>query len=108
MATARLNAIVVLPTPPFGLKIAIVVARPFQPPRPMSPPWRIGPLPSSTVSRRMHMASTRQRMASAEYGRVKYSFCGSTPASPAMRSKARSETTVSAGIGRPAPLNAAW
>ena len=49
-----------------GFNTAIVVARPFQPPSPMAPPWRMGPLPSSTVSRRMHIASTRQRMASAE------------------------------------------
>ena len=59
-------AIVVLPTPPFGLKIAMVVARPFQPPTPSLPAWSTGPLPSSTVSRRMHMASTRQRIESAE------------------------------------------
>ena len=66
IAAARLVATVVLPTPPFGLNTAIVVARPFHEPGPKSPPWRIGPLPSSTVSRRMHIASTRQRMESAE------------------------------------------
>ncbi len=59
-------ATVVLPTPPFGLNTAIVVARPFQPFTPLPPACRIGPLPSSTVSRRMHMASTRQRIESAE------------------------------------------
>ena len=63
-AAARLVATVVLPTPPFGLKIAMVVAFPRQ--LPGSPVMRIGPLPSSTVSRRMHIASTRQRIESAE------------------------------------------
>jgi hypothetical protein len=65
-AAARFVATVVLPTPPLGLKTAIVVAFPPQLPVPKSPPWRIGPLPSSTVSRRIHMASTRQRIESAE------------------------------------------
>ena len=32
----------------------------------IGPPWRTGPLPSSTVWRRMHIASTRQRIDSAE------------------------------------------
>jgi hypothetical protein len=64
-AEARLVATVVLPTPPFGLNTAIVVARSVQPPVPTSPPLRTGPLPSSTVSRRMHIASTRQRIESA-------------------------------------------
>ena len=40
-------------------------------------PWRIGPLPSSTVWARMHIASTRQRSDSARYGRVKYSSSSS-------------------------------
>jgi len=62
---ARFVAIVVLPTPPLGLKIATSWPR-----RPQSPvssaPWRMGPEPSSTATERMHMASTRQRMDSAE------------------------------------------
>ena len=68
-------------------------------PSPPSPPWRIGPLPSSTVSRRMHIASTRQRIESAEYGRVKYSSsdAGLRLRRPAARS-ARGETTIRAGI----------
>ena len=65
-AEARLTATVVLPTPPFGLKIAITVARRHQLSWTSGPAWSTGPLPSSTVSRRMHMASTRQRIASAE------------------------------------------
>ena len=76
-AEARFVAIVVLPTPPFGLKIAITVARRDQSSISIGPPWMIGPLPSSTVCRRMHIASTRQRIESAVYGRVKYS--SSTP-----------------------------
>ena len=96
---ARLVATVVLPTPPLGLKIAMVMARPFQPDRPTSPPCRTGPLPSSTVSRRMHMASTRQRIESAVYGRVKYSSPESPTSTPAKCSSARGETTVSAAIG---------
>ena len=66
-AAARFVAIVVLPTPPFGLKTAITVARRAQPSAVhVAPPWRTGPLPSSTVWLRMHMASTRQRSDSAE------------------------------------------
>ena len=41
--TARLVATVVLPTPPFGLKTAMTVARRVQPSACRSPPWRIGP-----------------------------------------------------------------
>ena len=70
---ARLVAIVVLPTPPFGLKTTMTVARRAQQSDSTGPPWRIGPEPSSTVWLRMHIASTRQRSDSAEYGRVKYS-----------------------------------
>ena len=33
----------------------------------------IGPVPSSTVTDRMRIASTRQRIESAVYGRLKYS-----------------------------------
>ncbi len=59
-----------------------------------------GPDPSSTVWLRMHIASTRQRSDSAEYGRVKYS--SSTPLPPASsRASARSDTTIKAGIGWP-------
>ena len=57
---------VVLPTPPFGLKTTTIVARRLQPSRVSGPFWRIGPLPSSTVWLRMHIASTRQRIDSAE------------------------------------------
>ena len=64
---ARLVAIVVLPTPPFGLKITTIVARFVQAAesRPLSD-WMIGPVPSSTVCDRMNIASTRQRSESAE------------------------------------------
>ena len=62
-AAARLVAIVVLPTPPFGLNTAIDR-------RALAPAVGLdarrsggpGPLPSSTVWLRMHIASTRQRM----------------------------------------------
>ena len=58
-------AIIVLPTPPFGLNTMTVLPR-----RPQSAwsisPWRIGPEPSSTAAERMHIASTRQRIDSAE------------------------------------------
>ena len=64
-AEARFVAIVVLPTPPFGLKIAITVARFDQAPISIEPPWMTGPEPSSTVTDRMHIASTRQRIESA-------------------------------------------
>jgi hypothetical protein len=57
---------VVLPTPPFGLKTAMIVARVVQPSASIGPPWRTGPEPSSTVWLRMHIASTRQRSDSAE------------------------------------------
>ncbi len=71
---ARFIEIVVLPTPPFGLNTATIVAR-FSPGRCRRPvpPTMIGPLPSSTVWARISIASTRQRSESAEYGRVKYS-----------------------------------
>ena len=65
-ALARLVATVVLPTPPFGLKTATIVARRAQVSASMEPPWRTGPLPSSTVWLRMSMASMRQRIDSAE------------------------------------------
>ena len=49
-AEARFVAMVVLPTPPLGLKTAMMVAR--RAPAPSAPaPWRTGPLPSSTVWR---------------------------------------------------------
>jgi hypothetical protein len=63
---ARFVAIVVLPTPPFGLKIATTVARRVHSPDSKSPVWMTGPLPSSTVCERMHIASTRQRSDSTE------------------------------------------
>ena len=80
-ADARFVAIVVLPTPPFGLKTTTIGRAGLQPSVSIGPPWRTGPLPSSTVWLRMHIASTRQRIDSAEYGRVKYS--SSTPLPPA-------------------------
>ena len=62
---ARFVASIVLPTPPFGLNTATSWPR-----RPQSPasmvPCRTGPEPSSTATERMHMASTRQRIDSAE------------------------------------------
>jgi hypothetical protein len=42
----------------------------------------------------MHIASTRQRIESAEYGRVKYSLSEPSWASGTRRSNARGETTV--------------
>ena len=108
-AAARFVAIVVLPTPPFGLKTAMTVARRvFQPSTPMSPPpWMIGlPLPSSMVWLRMHMASIRQRIASAVNGRVRYS--SSAPAELLVqRSKESGATTISAGTWRDASFRAA-
>ena len=62
---ARLVAMVVLPTPPLGLKTATSWPRRPQSPVPSSP-WRTGPEPSSTATERMHMASTRHRIDSAE------------------------------------------
>jgi hypothetical protein len=82
------------------LKTAITVARWAQPSVSIGPLWRIGPEPSSTVWLRMHMASTRQRSDSAEYGRVKYSS-STLPDATLIRASARSETTMSAGIARP-------
>ena len=49
------------------------------------PAWIIGPEPSSTVIDRMHIASTRQRIASAEYGRVKNSSPTSARTRPSHR-----------------------
>ena len=64
-AAARLVATVVLPTPPFGLN-----TRSSWPRWPHSTfsiaLWRTGPVPSSTATERMHIASTRQRIDSAE------------------------------------------
>ena len=65
-AAARLTAIVVLPTPPFGLKIAMSVPLRDQSSRVRGPVWMTAPLPSSTARRRIIMASTRQRIDSAE------------------------------------------
>ena len=65
-AEARFVATVVLPTPPFGLKTAMTVARRVQPSASIGPPCSTGPEPSSTVWLRMHIASTRQRRDSAE------------------------------------------
>ena len=62
---ARFVAIVVLPTPPFGLKIATTVARRVQSPISIEPLWITGPEPSSTVTDRMHIASMRHRIESA-------------------------------------------
>ena len=56
---------VVFPTPPLGLKTATSWPRRPQWLASISP-WRIGPEPSSTATDRMHIASTRQRMDSAE------------------------------------------
>ena len=92
---------VVLPTPPLGLNTAMIVARRLQASASNGPPWRIGPDPSSMVWLRMHIASTRQRSDSAEYGRVKYSSSTLWPRRPVSRSSARGETTMSAGIARP-------
>ena len=58
-------ATVVLPTPPFGLNTAMTVASRDQSSISIDPPWMIGPEPSSTVTDRMHIASTRQRIESA-------------------------------------------
>ena len=65
-AEARFVATVVLPTPPFGLKTAMTVARFCQSPISVESHWMIGPEPSSIVIDRMHIASTRQRSESAE------------------------------------------
>ena len=59
-------AIVVFPTPPFGLKIEMTVARWPHRSGSRAPALRIGPLPSSMVWLRMHIASMRQRIDSAE------------------------------------------
>ena len=95
-------ATVVLPTPPFGLKTAITVARRCQAPSSDEPVWITGPEPSSTVIDRMHIASTRQRRASGEYGRVKNSSPASARDAPeAIASRARGDRTMSAGIAWP-------
>ena len=65
-AAARLTATVVLPTPPFGLKTATNVPLRDQSSRDSGPVWMTAPLPSSTARRRIIIASTRQRMDSAE------------------------------------------
>ena len=95
-------AIVVLPTPPFGLKTTTIWAR-----RPQSSRWTgsdcmTGPLPSSTVLDRMSIASIRQRSDSAEYGRVKYSSLSDVLVIVEVsRSSARGDTTMRAAIARP-------
>ena len=63
-AAETLIAIVVLPTPPFGLKTATSVPLRDQLSMPRGPVWMIAPVPSSTAIRRMSIASTRQRIAS--------------------------------------------
>ena len=100
---ARLIEMVVLPTPPFGLKTQTTVARFVQAAesRPLSDSM-IGPLPSSTVCARMSIASTRQRSESALYGRVKYSSLIVAFVAAALScSRFRGETTISAGMSRP-------
>ena len=79
---------VVFPTPPFGLKIATTVARRDQSPISIEPPWMIGPEPSSTVIERMHIASTRQRIESAVYGRLKNSSARVRAEHPVDRARA--------------------
>src|SRR3990170_526105 len=98
---ARFVARVVLPTPPFGLKTATIIARRASARGSSSPAARIGPLPSSKVWARMSMASTRQRSDSALYGRVKYSVVSSACCEAFRRSKARCERTISVGTSRP-------
>ena len=91
---------VVLPTPPFGLKTTRIVARDVQPSVSMGPLWSTGPDPSSTVWLRMHIASTRQRRDSAEYGRREV-FVLDPPAARIEPSQRPLETTISAGMARP-------
>ena len=99
---ARLTAIVVLPTPPLGLKMPMKVPRRDQSPTESGPDWITAPLPSSIVIWRISIASTRQRSASGEYGRVKYSsWAPDRPAAPASRSSVRADTIIRAGISRP-------
>ena len=96
----RLVAIIVLPTPPLGLNTAISWPRRLQSDA-SSSPCRTGPEPSSTATDRMHMASTRQRMDSAEYGRVRYSS-SSWPSPMKFRASRVAGLTIrSAGIERP-------
>jgi hypothetical protein len=74
---ARFVATVVLPTPPFGLKTAIVVARPSQP-APKSPPGG----PARCRRRRSRAGCTSPRRASGSsrpIGRVKYSLSSRSP-----------------------------
>ena len=59
----------------------------------------IGPEPSSTVIERMHIASTRQRIESAVYGRLKNS---SAESGLNIRSSALGDMTIRAGIVRAA------
>ncbi len=63
---ARFTAIVVLPTPPFGLKTLRNAPRRDQSLEESGPDWITAPLPSSTVIWRINIASTRQRSASGE------------------------------------------
>ena len=62
---ARFMASVVLPTPPLGLNTASSWPRRLQSAVSIEV-WSTGPLPSSTATERMHIASTRQRIDSAE------------------------------------------
>src|SRR5438876_10191639 len=94
---ARLVAIVVFPTPPFGLKMATTVARRVQSPIDIEPLWMTGPEPSSTVTDRMHIASTRQRIESALYGRLKNS---SDDVPDHILSSAIGDITIRAGMSR--------
>ncbi len=65
-AAARLTAMVVLPTPPLGLKTATIVPLRDQSSIVSGPVWMTAPLPSSTARRRIIIASIRQRIDSAE------------------------------------------
>jgi hypothetical protein len=65
-AAARLTEMVVLPTPPLGLKTVIIVPLRDQSSRLNEPVWMTAPVPSSTVIRRIIIASTRQRTESGE------------------------------------------
>ena len=84
---ARFVAMVVLPTPPFGLKTTMIVPRGRSSPRSRRWPfWRIGPLPSSTVWLRMHIASTRQRIESGVSRAGQVLVLGAVASCPASRS----------------------
>jgi hypothetical protein len=65
-AAARLTAMVVLPTPPFALKMPSIWPRRDQLSADRGPDWITAPLPSSTVIWRISIASIRQRSASGE------------------------------------------